>query len=137
MFCLSLRALLPPCSQRFRIFLCVPLCPLWLRFIRWYHTPVPPLLDVRNLSISFPGQGQPSLTAVRDLSFTLAPREVLGLVGESGSGKSLTALALMRLLPPTAHATGEIMFSNTAATHNLLQLPDEQMRALRGSQIAM
>jgi oligopeptide/dipeptide ABC transporter ATP-binding protein len=98
---------------------------------------VPPLLDVRNLNISFPTNGQPSLTAVRDLSFTLAPREVLGLVGESGSGKSLTALALMRLLPPTAHATGEIMFSNTAATHNLLQLPDEQMRALRGSQIAM
>jgi oligopeptide/dipeptide ABC transporter ATP-binding protein len=98
---------------------------------------VPPLLDVRNLNISFPTNGQPSLTAVRDLSFTLAPREVLGLVGESGSGKSLTALALMRLLPPTAHATGEIMFSNASATHNLLQLPDEQMRALRGSQIAM
>jgi len=107
---------------------------------------VPPLLDVRNLNISFPtnddGHPRPSsgralLTAVRDLSFTLAPREVLGLVGESGSGKSLTALALMRLLPPTAHATGEIMFSNASATHNLLRLPDDQMRALRGSQIAI
>jgi oligopeptide/dipeptide ABC transporter ATP-binding protein len=93
---------------------------------------VPPLLDVRNLNISFPGQGEP-LTAVRDLSFTLAPREVLGLVGESGSGKSLTALALMRLLPPQATATGSIIFEG----NNLLQLPEDDMRALRGSHIAM
>jgi oligopeptide/dipeptide ABC transporter ATP-binding protein len=97
---------------------------------------VPPLLDVRNLNISFPGQGQTSLTAVRDLSFTLAPREVLGLVGESGSGKSLTALALMRLLPPTARATGEAFFSNDS-TRDLLQLPDNDMRSLRGAHLAM
>ncbi len=79
---------------------------------------------------------QTSSSAVRDLSFTLAPREVLGLVGESGSGKSLTALALMRLLPPTARATGELFFSN-GARRDLLQLPEEQMRDLRGSHIAM
>ncbi len=97
---------------------------------------MPPLLDVRNLNISFPGEGRTSLTAVRDLSFTLAPSEVLGLVGESGSGKSLTALALMRLLPPAARATGEVVFSNDAP-RDLLQLPDEQMRNLRGSHIAM
>jgi oligopeptide/dipeptide ABC transporter ATP-binding protein len=97
---------------------------------------VPPLLDVRNLNITFPAQGQTSLTAVRNLSFTLAPREVLGLVGESGSGKSLTALALMRLLPPAARATGEVFFSN-GASRDLLQLPDDDMRRLRGSQIAM
>jgi oligopeptide/dipeptide ABC transporter ATP-binding protein len=97
---------------------------------------VPPLLDVRNLNISFPGQGHASLTAVRDLSFSLAPREVLGLVGESGSGKSLTALASMRLLPPAARATGEVLFSN-GSSRDLLQLPDEQMRDLRGSHIAM
>jgi oligopeptide/dipeptide ABC transporter ATP-binding protein len=96
-----------------------------------------PLLDVRNLSISFPSQDQTSLTAVRDLSFTIAPREVLGLVGESGSGKSLTALALMRLLPPAARATGEVLFSNGGAARDLLQLPDKQMRSLRGSHIAM
>jgi oligopeptide/dipeptide ABC transporter ATP-binding protein len=105
---------------------------------------VPPLLDVRNLNITFPTMedGHPrssdrQLTAVRDLSFTLAPREVLGLVGESGSGKSLTALALMRLLPPTARATGEILFANGDAPRDLLQLPDEPMRSLRGSHIAM
>jgi oligopeptide/dipeptide ABC transporter ATP-binding protein len=105
---------------------------------------VPPLLDVRNLNITFPTMedGHPrssdrQLTAVRDLSFTLAPREVLGLVGESGSGKSLTALALMRLLPPTARATGEILFANGEAPSDLLQLPDEPMRSLRGSHVAM
>jgi len=92
---------------------------------------VPPLLDVRNLNITFP-----PLTAVRNLSFTLAPREVLGLVGESGSGKSLTALALMRLLPPAAHATGEIYFSN-GASHDVLKIPEDDMRNLRGSHIAM
>ncbi|MGO9127618.1 MAG: ABC transporter ATP-binding protein [Terriglobales bacterium] len=106
---------------------------------------MPPLLDVRNLNISFPtmedgrpraSNRQTSSSAVRDLSFTLAPREVLGLVGESGSGKSLTALALMRLLPPTARATGELFFSN-GARRDLLQLPEEQMRDLRGSHIAM
>ena len=97
---------------------------------------MPPLLDVRNLNISFSGPGQTSLTAVRDLSFTLAPREVLGLVGESGSGKSLTALALMRLLPPAARATGEILFSN-GNSRDLLQLPDDDMRNLRGLRMAM
>ncbi len=86
--------------------------------------------------MSFSGQGQTTLAAVRDLSFNLAPREVLGLVGESGSGKSLTALALMRLLPPAARASGEVIFSNGAGG-DLLQLPDEQMRSLRGSHIAM
>jgi len=99
---------------------------------RCYHTLVPSLLDLRNLTVSFPNH----LLAVRDLTFTLAPREVLGLVGESGSGKSLTALALMRLLPPAARATGEVFFSN-GASRDLLQIPDEQIRLLRGSRIAM
>jgi len=98
---------------------------------------VAPLLDVRNLNISFSGQDQTSLTAVRDLSFTLAPSEVLGLVGESGSGKSLTALALMRLLPPAARATGEILVSANGSSPDVLQLADEQMRGLRGSHMAM
>ena len=79
-----------------------------------------------------------SLAAVRDVSFTIAPREVLGLVGESGSGKSLTSLALMRLLPPQARAHGEILIQNGAgSTRDLLRLPEEEMRGLRGAKMAM
>jgi oligopeptide/dipeptide ABC transporter ATP-binding protein len=91
------------------------------------------LLDVRHLTVEFPG----SLLAVRDLSFSVEPGEVLGLVGESGSGKSLTALALIRLLPPQARASGEILFANQSGAEDLLQLPDEPMRHLRGAHIAM
>jgi peptide/nickel transport system ATP-binding protein len=102
---------------------------------------VPPLLDVRHLTIEFPTQGSVSsqnLLAVRDLSLTIAPREVLGLVGESGSGKSVTSLALMRLLPPQARVAGEILLANgNGSARDVLRLPDEEMRNLRGSQVAM
>jgi oligopeptide/dipeptide ABC transporter ATP-binding protein len=72
---------------------------------------------------------------VRDVSFSIGSGEVLGLVGESGSGKSVTSLAIMRLLAPQARAEGEIRFGESQ--ENLLSLPDEKMRALRGSRIAM
>ena len=114
------------------------------------------LLDVRQLTVEFPTQGGSpgaavrssgqsaapistrGLLAVRDLSFTVAPREVLGLVGESGSGKSVTSLALMRLLPQQARVAGTALFANgNGAAPDLLQLPDEEMRNLRGSRVAM
>ncbi len=114
---------------------------------------VPALLEIRNLNISFPAQsaalraaGQPmasvptqpkALPAVRDLSLSIAPGEVVGLVGESGSGKSITSLAIMRLLPPQALVTGEILFSENGTTRNLSTLPDDSMRQLRGARIAM
>jgi peptide/nickel transport system ATP-binding protein len=87
-----------------------------------------PLLDVANLSIAFGAH-----PAVKNISFQILPGQVLGLVGESGSGKSATSLALLRLLPETAHITGNITF----AGENLLTLPAESMRRHRGRNIAM
>jgi oligopeptide/dipeptide ABC transporter ATP-binding protein len=104
------------------------------------------LLEVRNLNVSFQstsGTARRSLEAaasyaVRDLSFTIAPGEVLGLVGESGSGKSVTSLALMRLLPPQAQIAGEVSFTNGDSTsHSLFNVADDEMRGLRGSSLAM
>jgi oligopeptide/dipeptide ABC transporter ATP-binding protein len=109
-------------------------------------TSVSALLDVRHLTVQFPIQGSvetgdsplQKLTAVRDLSLSIAPGEVLGLVGESGSGKSVASLALMRLLPAQARASGEILLSNDGnSSRNLLSLSDEEIRSLRGSRIAM
>jgi peptide/nickel transport system ATP-binding protein len=110
---------------------------------------VPALLEVRHLNIEFPtaalraagraGAPVPTrgLPAVRDVSFSIAPGEVLGLVGESGSGKSITSLAIMRLLPPQARVSGEILFAENGAARNLPALSDDSMRQLRGSRIAM
>ncbi len=100
---------------------------------------MPALLDIRNLNIVFPAPGgAASLAAVRDLTLSIAPGEVLGLVGESGSGKSITSLAIMRLLPPQARVSGEIVFhANGSGPRNLSSLADDSMRQLRGSRIAM
>jgi peptide/nickel transport system ATP-binding protein len=98
------------------------------------------LLDVRHLTVTFPRStngGSDGLVAVRDLSFSIAPGEVLGLVGESGSGKSVTSLALMRLLPPNASASGEVRMANGKGSCDLLELSDTAMRPLRGSQLGM
>ena len=108
-----------------------------------------PLLDVRDLTIHFPPSRsavQPKTVApaaVSGISFSVAPGEVLGLVGESGSGKSITSLAIMGLLPPAAVVRGEIIFQNepsgdnNGVSGNLLDLPSDQLRQLRGSRIAM
>jgi peptide/nickel transport system ATP-binding protein len=105
---------------------------------------VTPLLDIRHLTVEFPADGNTggpagtSAAAVRDLTLTIAPQEVVGLVGESGSGKSVTSLALMRLLPPQARASGEILYANgDGASRDLLRLSGEEMRSLRGSEVAM
>jgi len=94
----------------------------------------------RSSQLEEPGRITSPLTvaAVKGLSFSIAPGEVLGLVGESGSGKSVTSLAIIRLLPPQARIAGEILFTNgNRSACNLLQIPEEEMRHLRGSGIAM
>jgi oligopeptide/dipeptide ABC transporter ATP-binding protein len=91
------------------------------------------MLSVRNLNVLFRATDGRRLPAVRDVSFSLAPGEVLGLVGESGSGKSVTSLAIMRLLPPQAVIEGSI----TLHGEELLRAQEERIRGLRGSQVSM
>ena len=68
------------------------------------------LVDVRDLSIEFHTRGL-TIRALDRVSFRIAPGTTLALVGESGSGKSITAQAMMRILPPSASITsGQIVF---------------------------
>jgi peptide/nickel transport system ATP-binding protein len=90
------------------------------------------LVRVENLNVSFSTQSG-EVAAVRDVSFSLAESDTLGLVGESGSGKSATALAVLGLLPPQAGVNGKITF----AGQSLLGLSGEEMRAIRGARISM
>lgn len=91
-----------------------------------------PLLEVENLSISF-GTSSDPLRVVNDLNFAVAEAEVFGLVGESGCGKSLTALAIMGLLPEKVYAEGRVNFKDK----DLLTLDRESMRRLRGKEMSM
>ena len=92
------------------------------------------LLAVHNISVEYRSDLE-TVKAVNRISFTLNRGETLGLVGETGAGKTTTALALMRLLPENTGRVGggEIVFEG----RNLLELPEAEMRAIRGSKIAM
>ena len=92
----------------------------------------PPLLKVDDLHVRLPVAGGMA-TAVRQASFTLRRGETLGIVGESGSGKSLTALALMGLLPEGAAVTGSLRLDGD----ELLGRPDADWCRLRGNRIGM
>ena len=93
-----------------------------------------PLLEVKGLRTEFRTGGS-SFAAVDGISFSLAPGETLGIVGESGCGKSVTSLSIMRLVPnpPGKITAGEIRLEG----RNLLDLPEGDMRAVRGDDIAM
>ncbi len=89
------------------------------------------LLEVRNLRVEFPTR-RGTLRAVDDISFSIAPGEVLGVVGESGAGKSLTGAAIIGLLePPGRIAAGEIVLDG----RRIDNLPYEELRKIRGRQI--
>ena len=93
-----------------------------------------PMLEVKNLKTYFNVSGQKAW-ATAGVSFDVYPNEFLGIVGESGSGKSVTSLSIMRLIPdPPGHIdSGEILFDGK----DLLKLPIEEMRKIRGKEIAM
>nr|WP_245379099.1 ABC transporter ATP-binding protein [Kibdelosporangium banguiense] len=90
------------------------------------------LLEVDDLSVDF-GTEDGAVHAVRNVSFSLGQREVLGIVGESGSGKSVSSMAIMGLLPKTAKVTGSIKFQG----EQLVGLTYKQLRKYRGNRISM
>ncbi len=90
-----------------------------------------PLLQVRNLRVEFPNR-HGTLLALDDISFDIAPGEILGVVGESGAGKSLTGAAIIGLLePPGRVASGQILLDG----RRIDNLDADQMRRIRGRQI--
>jgi oligopeptide transport system ATP-binding protein len=93
-----------------------------------------PLLEVKNLKTQFFTQDG-VVKAVDDVSFYVMPGETLGVVGESGCGKSQTGLSIMRLIPnpPGKIVNGEINFNG----QDILKMSDEQVRSIRGNDIAM
>lgn len=90
----------------------------------------PPLLEVRNLSVSFNAE-HGLVRAVNGMNLNIHERERVGIVGESGSGKSVTAQALLGLLRG-AHVAGEILFDG----RDILTMPEPELRALRGWDIS-
>ena len=95
------------------------------------HTDVPPILEVKDLSIKFPRHGD--VNVVDNISFVVRPRQTMGLVGESGCGKSITSLTIMGLIDPKAQISGQILYNG----RNLLELNQKEMNELRGREIAM
>ena len=90
------------------------------------------VLSVRDLKVRFKTDDG-EVKAVDGVSFDVFPNEVLGIVGESGSGKSVTSMAVLGLLPPSARISGEVLFKG----RDLLRLPEGENRKLRGGRIAM
>jgi oligopeptide/dipeptide ABC transporter ATP-binding protein len=91
-----------------------------------------PLLEVRDLEVVFTTPRGP-VHAVDGVNFSLDAGEVLGIVGESGSGKSVTLRAIPKLLHSNATVRGQVLWRG----EDMLTLPDERLRALRGGQVAM
>jgi peptide/nickel transport system ATP-binding protein len=89
-------------------------------------------LEVEDLSVRFRTDEGPVL-AVSDLSFSVDDGEILALVGESGCGKSMTAMALLDLIPPNATRTGRIQLSG----RDISNLPVKEMQEIRGREMSM
>lgn len=97
------------------------------------NAPLQPTLSVQNLQMHFSAR-EGVVKAVEDVSFSVAPGQIMGLVGESGSGKSMTAYSIMGLIDAPGNIVGgKILFQG----RNLLELSPEAMRRVRGNRIAM
>jgi len=92
-----------------------------------------PLLRVEDLSVGFRARKKPTAQAVRGLSYSVERGETLAIVGESGSGKSVSALAMLGLLPNSAEINGKAVFDGV----DLLSLKQKELRSYRGRRIAM
>ncbi|WP_349262280.1 ABC transporter ATP-binding protein [Actinocrinis sp.] len=90
------------------------------------------VLEVRDLSVAFPSEAG-TVEAVRGVGYRLRRGEVLGIVGESGSGKSVSAMAVLGLLPESAQVSGSILLDG----RELLGLHDDEMSKIRGKAMAM
>ncbi|HUQ65620.1 MAG TPA: ABC transporter ATP-binding protein [Flavitalea sp.] len=97
-----------------------------------------PLLEIKNLQIDFISETE-NVTAIKNINLVVNRNEIVGIAGESGSGKSVTSLAILRLLSPTAkYKSGEILFSPDGKEQfDLLILPGKNLQSVRGRQIAM
>jgi peptide/nickel transport system ATP-binding protein len=109
------------------------------------------LLSIRDLAVSFDNRGGPRVQAVDGLSLTIYPKQTVAVVGESGSGKSVSAMSVLRLLPtpPARFDRGAIWFRSKLGNGrdngvgpavpqlDLLKLTDQEIRKVRGNEIAM
>jgi oligopeptide/dipeptide ABC transporter ATP-binding protein len=95
-------------------------------------TSTAPALELDGLRVDIPIGGSPA-TVIHDVTLDIGRGEAVGLVGESGSGKSMTARAIMRLLPKGAQTTGQVLFEGTS----VLEMSTSQLRTFRSTKIAM
>ena len=98
-----------------------------------------PLLRITDLQVDF-NSALGITTAIKDVSFQVQRGEIVAIVGESGSGKSVTSLSILQLLPtpPASYPRGRILFSGDGKNAvDLLHLPMNALRKLRGNEIAM
>ncbi|RMH29974.1 MAG: ABC transporter ATP-binding protein [Planctomycetota bacterium] len=102
-----------------------------------------PIMQVKDLAVSFDNGSGPRIQAVDGVRMTVFPRQTLAVVGESGCGKSVTAMSSMQLVPrpPGRFDRGEILYrmsdENGGRVVNLLELSESEMRRIRGNEIAM